>query len=129
VADGGATVSGKRLFFMPNFLSQTGVRLQSSENRKYDVVYRNDFVYIDTLQYKLPTGYSVEAMAKDVAINNKFGIYEIHFKVNADKIMVTRRYERNSARYPPSEYNNLVKFYDDMYKADRSKIVFVKKDS
>lgn len=127
-SDAAVTLTGKRLFFTPNFLSQNGTRLLSSEDRKYDVVYKNDFTYIDSMEYKLPQGYSVEAMAKDVVINNKFGVYEIHFKIDGEKLTVSRKYVRTSGRYPPSEYNNLVKFYDDMYKADRSKIVFVKKD-
>ena len=129
VADGAATVSGKRLFFTPNFLTQSGGRIEESDNRKFPVVYNYDNTYIDSIQFKIPSGYTVEAMAKDVSIENKFGKYEIHFKVDGDKISVVRRHQGSSGRYPPSEYNNLVKFYDDMYKADRSKIVFVKKDS
>lgn len=129
VADGCAIITGKRLFFTPNFLSQNGTRLQANDKRKYDVVYRNDFTQFDTLQYQMPDGYSVEAMPKDITINNKFGNYEIHFKVDAGKVMVNRKYERSANRFAPSQYNDLVKFYDDMYKADRGKIVFVKKDS
>lgn len=129
VADGGATITGKRLFFTPNFISQNGTRLQQNDKRKFDVVYENDFTQIDTLQFQMPGGYTVEAMPKDVSISNSFGKYEIHFKVDADKVLVSRKYTRATNRFPPAEYNNLVKFYDDMYKADRSKIVFVKKDS
>ncbi|HWB24481.1 MAG TPA: DUF3857 domain-containing protein [Chitinophagaceae bacterium] len=129
VADGAASVTGKRMFFTPNFLSQNDTRLDADENRKFDVVYPYDFTQIDTLQYQLPPGYGVEAMPKDVTIDNEFGSYQIHFKVDNDKVFVNRRYERNANRFPPAKYNDLVKFYDNMYKADRSKIVFVKKDS
>ncbi len=128
-ADGCASVTGKRMFFTPNFLSQSGVRLEADDKRKFDVVYKNDFTHIDTLQFQVPGGYSIEAMPKDVTIANEFGNYEIHFKVDADKVYVNRKYERSANRFPPAKYNDLVKFYDNMYKADRSKIVFVKKDS
>ncbi len=127
-AEGAATLTGKRLFFTPNFLTQTGGRMEASDDRKFDVEYNYNNTFIDSILFKIPAGYTVEAMAKDVSISNKFGKYEIHFKVDGDKVTVTRYHEGSSGRYPPSEYNNLVKFYDDMYKADRSKIVFVKKD-
>ena len=129
VADGCAAVTGKRIFFTPNFLSQNGTRLQPNDKRKFDIVYKNDFTQVDTLQFQMPAGYSVEAMPKDISLSNNFGNYEIHFKVDADKVFVNRKYVRNANRYPASQFNDLVKFYDDMYKADRGKIVFVKKDS
>jgi transglutaminase-like putative cysteine protease len=127
-ADGAATITGKRLFFTPNFLTQGGGKLEPSDNRKFDVVYNHDYTNIDSITFKIPIGYVVEAMAKDVSINNQFGKYDIHFKVDGDKLLVTRYHECTSGRYPPSEYNNFVKFYNDIYKADRSKIVFVKKE-
>jgi hypothetical protein len=67
-------------------------------------------------------------MPKDVVINNKFGSYEIHFKAEEQKINCTRLYKRSEGRFHPSDYAELVKFYDDMYKADRSRIVFIKKE-
>ena len=67
-------------------------------------------------------------MPKDVVINNKFGDYEIHFKVEAEHISCTRLYKRTQGRFPSTDYTELAKFYDSMYKADRSRIVFVKKE-
>ena len=103
VADGAATVTGKRLFFVPNFLTQSWGRLRTTEDRKYDVVYHYDHTSIDSLQFKIPASYSVEAMPKNVAIETKFGKYEIHFLVDGDKIKVVRWHEGSSGRYPPSE--------------------------
>ena len=128
VANNYASVSGKRLFVMPNVLSKNRIKLTALEQRKYDIDYSSSFMDIDTINIQMPSGYNIEAMPKDVTINNKFGNYEIHFKIDDQKINCTRLYKRSEGRFPPSDYAELVKFYDDMYKADRSRIVFIKKE-
>ena len=128
VANGYASVSGKRLFVMPNILSKNSVKLSALEQRKYDIDYSSSFMNIDTINIQIPSDYTIEAMPKDIIINNKFGSYEIHFRAEGEKINCTRLYKRSEGRFPPSDYAELVKFYDDMYKADRSRIVFVKKE-
>jgi hypothetical protein len=67
-------------------------------------------------------------MPKDVAITNQFGSYNIHYKTNGNTILLTRTYERIAGKFPPTEYNSMVSFYNAIYKADHSRIVFVKKE-
>ncbi|MBC7866078.1 MAG: hypothetical protein H7X88_00975, partial [Gloeobacteraceae cyanobacterium ES-bin-316] len=45
-----------------------------------------------------------------------------------DKIIYYRLVEKYSGRYAAKEYNNLVKFYDQVFKAERSKLVLVKEE-
>lgn len=129
VANNYASVSGKRLFVTPNMLSRYTTKLLNTEQRQYDIVFSMAFVDIDTVYMTIPGGFAVESMPKDISINNKFGDYRVHFEVSGDKIFFTRYYKRNEGTFPPSDYSGLVKFYDDMYKADRSKIVFVKNEN
>jgi hypothetical protein len=44
---------------------------------------------IDSINIQVSSGYLIEAMPKDVIINNKFGSYEIHFKTEEQKISFT----------------------------------------
>lgn len=122
-----ASVTGKRLFIVPNLFNK-GSKLSNDKPRKFDIEYDNAFIDVDTIAIDLPKGYEVEAMAKDVKIANKFGSYSISYKVDGNKVKVLRVHERNVGRYPASEYTDMVKFYEDVYKADRSRIVFVKKE-
>lgn len=124
-----ASVSGKRLFVTPDILSRNNVKLNAADERKYDINYPYSFIDIDTATITIPAGYTIEAMPKDVSISNKFGNYEVHFKAEGEKIFFTRSYKRSDGRFPAADYEELVKFYDAVYKTDRSKIVFVKKDS
>jgi ribonucleotide reductase alpha subunit len=127
VADNYAQVSGKRLFIQPNLLSKTSLRLKDEERQSdIDVIF--EYRDIDTVEIVIPKGFVPEAMPETVAFTNKFGQYKISYKVDGDKVMLTRLFERKSGRYPATDYKELVKMYGDMYKADRGKIVLVKKE-
>jgi len=63
-----------------------------------------------------------------VRIESKFGKYYSVSKLSNNKIEYYRIMEQYSGRFPAKDYQELVKFYDDIYKADRNKVVLVKKD-
>lgn len=124
-----ASITGKRLFVVPNIMNKESYKLPDAEKRVNDIVYKFSYKHLDTIHLQMPSGYTIEARPKDVEIENKFGKYAIKFLVNGDAIDCIRYYERNEGRYPAADYDSLVKFYSDMYKADRSKLVFVKKEN
>lgn len=128
-ADAYAHVSGKRLFIIPNILAHSVTKLDSSEKRNYDIVYHYSFMHADTVNIILPEGYSVESIPKNITSVNKFGRYACNYSLIGNKIQYTRMYERVLGRFPPSDYPKFVKFYNDMYKADRSQVVLVKKEN
>lgn len=123
-----ASVTGKRLFVYPNIISRRSSRLKADDTRKYPVSIRNEYTEIDTTELALPAGYYPEAMPSPVNIEGKFGKYFSTVEMKADKLTYYRRYENYSGEFPASEYNDLVKFYDQIYKADRSRVVLVKKE-
>ena len=124
-----AAITGKRLFIKPNLFNKTGLKLSKDSTRQYPIEFSSSYKDVDTLSIALPAGYTIEAMPKDITINNKFGSYSITFKVTESNILAIRTEERLAAAFPSSDYNDLVAYYDAMYKADRSQIVFVKKDN
>jgi hypothetical protein len=123
-----ANVTGRRLFVAPNLFNKAASKLSADSVRKYDIVYNHAFKDIDSISLKIPDGYAPEAMPQNVSISNKFGTYNISFKVEGNKITCVRLHIRNKARFPASDYNDFVQFSNTIYKADRSKIIFVKKD-
>ncbi|MEO6537704.1 MAG: DUF3857 and transglutaminase domain-containing protein [Ferruginibacter sp.] len=123
-----ANITGKRLFIKPNLFNKTTTILDNIKPRKFDIEYPNAFRDVDTVSIILPQGYTLEALPADVNLKNKFGTYSISFQVKDNIINLLRVYERHEAVYPAKDYLELAKFYDDMFKADRSKIVFVKKE-
>ncbi len=123
-----ATSSGKRLFVTPNMFNQGGGRLSVDKPRKQAIQFNYPYRDVDTIVIQVPKGYKPEAIPKDVAFKNKFGLYSISFAVSDDTINVVRIAEGNAGLFPPSDYVELARFYEDKYKADRSRIVLVKSE-
>ena len=121
-----ATVTGKRLFIAANIFGSATTKMQTDTARKYDYLVKNAYRELDSVMIKIPAGYIAESLPKDIMLNSKFGKYVCSVKVENDKITYYRVLEKFSGRFPPTEYRDLVKFHDQVYKADRNKIVLVK---
>ncbi|MGC4039206.1 MAG: DUF3857 domain-containing protein [Chitinophagaceae bacterium] len=122
-----ATITGKRLFIVPNVMTRSHRRLKDDDDRKYDVVLKFEYTDIDSVEIELPEGYELESKPQDASISNKFGKYSSSVKINGNKIYYYRSMEQFSGRFPSTDYKDLVSFYESVYKADRNKIVLVKK--
>jgi hypothetical protein len=127
VAENYAQVSGTRIFIQPNLLSKTGLKLKDEE-RQHDIDLMFEYRDVDSVEIVIPIGFTPEAMPQQVAFTNKFGQYKITYAVDGAKVLMTRLFERRAGRFPASDYKELVKMYAEMYKADRGKIVLVKKE-
>jgi len=123
-----ATVTGKRLFITPNIISRSDLKLKKDETRKYPVSFTYSYTDIDTTTIKVPGGYSPEAIPAPVILDTKFGRYSSAVEVKGDQIHYYRNMEKFSGEFPATDYTELVKFYDQIYKADRYRVVLVKKD-
>jgi hypothetical protein len=126
VANNYAQVSGRRIFINPDILNRFEGRLKLEEDRKFSIRLRNDYLDIDTVEITIPSGYKPESVPQDVKIENKFGKYSSSIQIMPSKILYYRSWEQNSGIFPPADYSELVKYYDEIYKADRNKIVLVK---
>jgi transglutaminase-like putative cysteine protease len=123
-----ASVTGKRIFIVPNLLNKGGGKLSTDKPRKFNIRQARSYRDVDSVAIRIPSGYSVEAMPKDVTVQASWGKYSISFKATATTINVVRVNERFAGTYPPSLFKDYSKFLEDIYRADRGKIVLVKKD-
>jgi hypothetical protein len=126
-AESYAQVSGKRLFIQPNLLSKASFKLKDDE-RVHDIDLVSEYRDVDSVEITIPDGYTPEAMPQSIAFSNKFGQYKISYKVDRNKVLMTRLFERKAGRFPAGDYKELVKMYAEIYKADRGKMVLVKKE-
>jgi transglutaminase-like putative cysteine protease len=121
-----ASVTGKRLFIMPNVMTRTGRKLKADEERKYDIVLQSEYTDIDTAEIEIPNGFVMESLPSPVTVETKFGRYSNSVKMEGNKVYYYRKMENFSGRYPAKDYASLVSFYDAIYKADRNRVVLVK---
>ena len=75
----------------------------------------------------MPENYQFESVPKTVSIHNQFGDFEMSFNVTNNRVEVIRSQTRNISQFPAADYADLVTYFDKIYKADHSNIVFVKK--
>jgi hypothetical protein len=123
-----ATITGKRLFITPNVMTRSYTKLKSAEERKYDIVLHSEYRDIDSVEIEIPKGYEPESFPQPVAIETKFGRYSSGSKLIDNKILYYRTREQYSGHFPSKDYAALLNYYDAIYKADRNKIVLIKKD-
>lgn len=123
-----ATVTGKRLFIQPNVMTRNHRKLPVDSARKYDIDISVEYKDVDTVEITLPGGYTAESVPKDVSFSNKFGKYQSSVKLEGSRLFYFRSMEHNAGRFPAADYAELVKFYETIYKADRGKVVLVKKE-
>lgn len=121
-----ATVTGKRLFIVPNIMTRSTRKPAPDSTRVFPVVISFEYRDEDSVEIRLPAGYSPEAMPKDISLQTPFGRYECRTRLNGNQLSYYRLIEQKSGRFPASAYNELVKFYETIYRADRSKAVLVK---
>jgi transglutaminase-like putative cysteine protease len=124
-----ATITGKRLFITPNVMTKTHRKLLADSTRKYDIVLNYPYKDVDSVEIELPPGYEPEAMPKDVALSSPFGKYAATVKLSDNKLVYYRSAEYYSGRFPATDYPELVKFYEAIYKADRARAVLVKMET
>lgn len=122
-----ASVTGKRLFIAPNLFNRES-KLSEDMDRKFDIEFRYSYKDVDTIFIKIPPGFVTESIPKGVNIINKFGNYSISYKVLNDTIELLRIHEQNAATFPASDYKELVTYIENMYRADRARIVLIKKE-
>jgi Domain of Unknown Function with PDB structure (DUF3857)/Transglutaminase-like superfamily len=123
-----ATITGKRLFIVPDIMNKTYRRLSVDSTRKFDIDLGFAYKDVDSVEIQLPAGYSQESVPQDVNISSKFAVYKASVQVKDGKLFYNRQVEYKGGVYPASDYAELVKFYEAIYKADRNRVVLVKKE-
>jgi transglutaminase-like putative cysteine protease len=126
-AENYAQITGKRLFIQPNILSKSGFKLPT-EPRQHDIDLIFEYKDVDTINISIPAGYKPEALPHPISFSDKFGIYSINYKVLDNTIICIRSNEAIAGRHSSADYPALVKHYEDMFKADRGRIVLVKQE-
>ncbi|MES2647304.1 MAG: DUF3857 domain-containing protein [Bacteroidota bacterium] len=121
-----ATITGKRLFIVPNVMSRSNAKIVADSTRKYDFDFDVSYRKTDTVEIEIPNGFTSEAMPPPVTITSKFGIYRSNVKLVENKLFYFRNIEFTGGHFPATAYPEFVKFYDAIFKADRNKVVLVK---
>lgn len=123
-----ASVTGKRIFILPNVMTRMEKKFVADEERKFDIAFYNEFQQTDSVEIDMPGGYEPESVPQPVQVKSKYGSYINSVKLDGNKIVYYRHFEQFKGRYPINEYAEIALFYERIYKADRARIVLLRKE-
>ncbi|MCH7412560.1 DUF3857 domain-containing protein [Belliella sp. R4-6] len=123
-----ANASGNRIFLEVNKLNafSSGLRMSRTE-RKFDFERIMGFVDEDEFEYQIPEGYQIEGVPEKINLENQFGNYQVEFQNDGGKLIYNRKFVLNDGVFPANQYNDYVAFLDQVEKADKIRVVLVKK--
>lgn len=122
-----AAPTGTRLFLRPNLLERWSMTLPPMEERRQPVEMTYAFADADSIRYRLPAGFRVEAMPAEVMLDEPFGRYRAQVAVQEDgTLLYDRRLEITQAEIPAEQYDALRLFLQHVARADRAQVVLVR---
>ncbi|MFK5877868.1 MAG: DUF3857 domain-containing protein [Flavobacteriaceae bacterium] len=122
------TVSGNRMIIPLNAFNVIGRAPKRVRNRKLPVEISRGFYDTDEVTIKLPSDYTIEAIADDVSVDTKYGTYTMTVeKIDEHNLKFTRKFLLKAGDYPKEDYEHYRNFRRKVVKGDKSKIVLVKK--
>ncbi|MBV8251718.1 MAG: DUF3857 domain-containing protein [Chitinophaga sp.] len=121
-----ATVTGKRMFLLPNVMSRYGIKLEEDSARFSPIAFPLAYSKTDTVNITIPAGYKVETQPRPQVLTSKYGSLSTTLAVNGNTIMYIRKLDINGGTYAVAEYNEIMNFANTIYKADRNRLVLVK---
>jgi len=122
-----ASVSGKRLFLMPNLMNRSTYMPEKLEQRKTNIIRRMAYIDIDTIKFKLPEEIYPEYLPQPMIIKSDFGEYESGFIIDQGSLIYIRKLKMNKGEFQADTYDELIDFYKNINKADHIKMVFMRK--
>ena len=123
-----ASKTGNRLLLQPNMFNRTETAPQRYQERKIPFEMERGFTDIDEYEITIPDTLEVEALMEDVNIKNEFGEYVASISLNENhKLIYKRKFVVNKGAYKKEDYESFRKFWLDVVKYDKAKIVLISK--
>ncbi len=120
-----ASTSSKRMFIKMNVFNQSSY-VPKNEERKIPFRLSYEFLDIDTVNFEIPEGYTIENQPKNYDLKTKFGEYSCKFEQNGTKVKFIRKYSSEKGIFPAEDYKAYYEFRKKIKKADKAKLVLVK---
>lgn len=122
------SASGKRIFLPVNLVNRS-TYVPSKTKKRWTNFHRYvPYIDVDSVEYSIPEGMSVEFLPEKTEIHTPFGNYISSVAFSDNKIVYHRRVEMFKGFYTKDQYEDLMKFYRDMSNADKVQAVLIKKE-
>jgi len=121
-------IAGSKMFISLRMYKFWEMKLPKGDNRKLDYFFRNPFIQSDTTVYKLPEGYTIEALPKPKELSCPHATYSTQYWFNEKERAVysTARLVLQRHRIPAAGYAAVKKFFDEVLLDEAQRIVVKK---
>jgi hypothetical protein len=119
--------NGKRMFLQPNLLNKLAWNMPKYESRKSEVILREPFIDVDTVEFAIPAKFYPEFVPEKSHIITEFGSYQTEFIASENKLVYIRKFSLNKGTFPKEKYADFSEFIKKIKSADAIKLVFVDK--
>jgi Domain of Unknown Function with PDB structure (DUF3857)/Transglutaminase-like superfamily len=121
----GQLMQGRLLVFKPAVVSRRQGLDLTAPTRKYPVVLEAN-AYSETVQVKLPTGFTVDEVPDAVKIETPFGSYVTSYEVKNNELIFKRQLSQRAATIAPADYETVRKFFESIRAAENAPVVLAK---
>jgi hypothetical protein len=123
---GYVTVSGSRIFIVPNLFNRLA-RPSLPDSIGKELVIETGVYEKDSVTIRVPDGYVVESLPSAINLPSVFGSYSIRFYFELGCLSMVRELETIKGTYPKEVFQTFRKRMEIIYKSDQLKTVLVKK--
>ncbi len=119
---------GSKMFLAPRLYAFWSKKLPDAKNRKMDYYFSEPMLLIDTTNYILPEGYTIDALPSAKELDCDFARYKTRYVFNADTKTVSTiaRLEIIEHHIPAAKYAEVKEFFDKILLEDGQRVVIKK---
>jgi hypothetical protein len=116
-----------RLFLRPNLMERRNYVPPEVKTRQQPVDLDYAYLDTDTISYRLPANFGIEAGPPIAALETSFGSYHASTTLRDGILEYVRRLEIRASSLPADQYDAYRKFIAEVVKADNAQVVLVRK--
>jgi hypothetical protein len=113
------------LVFKPAVVSRREGLALTAATRKHPVVLRAN-AYSETVQVKLPAGFTVDEVPDAVKPETSFGTYVTSYEVKNNQLVFKRQLSQQATTIAPADYEKVRKFFESIRTAEQAPVVLAR---
>jgi len=121
-----ASVMGNNLIVPISLVNKIDKLPKNIKNRNSDFLIKRSQCKIDSINFIIPSGYSIENIPPPTNISTKYGEYKTEIIKNENSLNYKRTLSMYKGNYAPEEYVDFRDFLAQISKADNAKFVLLK---
>ena len=121
----GQLMQGRLLVFKPAVVSRREGLALTAPTRRHPVVLPAN-AYSETVQVKLPAGFTVDEVPDAVKIETPFGSYVTSYEVKNNELVFKRQLSHKATTIAPADYAEVRKFFESIRAAENAPVVLAK---